>query len=115
MSPMGMGCRNCSPSTAAVITRVREWRLAHIAPAMSIRCMTVPPRMNPSGLASLGRTTWVMTETESAGVLGADDTERGYQVKETKGPRDQETKRPADGEPPQFGCLVPWSLKRIRS
>src|SRR5687767_8922724 len=37
---------------------------------MSMRCMTVPPRMNPSGLASLGRTTWVITENESAGLLG---------------------------------------------
>src|SRR5688572_387507 len=28
-----------------------------MAPAMSIRCMTVPPRMYPSGFASLGSTT----------------------------------------------------------
>src|SRR5262245_50609589 len=40
-----------------------------MAPAMSMRCMTVPPRMNPSGLASLGSTTCTMSVALSAGRL----------------------------------------------
>src|ERR1700719_1696489 len=42
-----------------------------MAPAMSIRCMTVPPRMNPSGFASLGSTTCTISVADSAARLGA--------------------------------------------
>src|ERR1700676_4159312 len=41
-----------------------------MAPAMSIRCMTVPRRMNPSGFASLGSTTWTISVADSAARLG---------------------------------------------
>src|SRR5262249_39836886 len=59
----------CSPSTTAVTRRLRVCRWHAIAPAMSIRCMTVPPRMNPSGLASFGRTTCTISVKESSGRL----------------------------------------------
>src|SRR5688572_25501149 len=36
-----------------------------MAPVMSIRCITVPPRMKPSGLESFGRTTWTVSDAES--------------------------------------------------
>src|SRR6476661_6530863 len=65
-SPTLIGCRNCRPSTAAVTSRVRVWRWQAMAPAMSIRCMTVPPRMNPSGFASLGSTTCTVSVADSA-------------------------------------------------
>ena len=42
------------------------WRWQAIAPAMSIRCITVPPRMNPSGFASFGRTTCTISVADSA-------------------------------------------------
>src|SRR3954453_7303946 len=32
---------------------------------MSIRCMTVPPRMNPRGFASFGNTTWTISVADS--------------------------------------------------
>src|SRR6266852_3401165 len=41
-----------------------------MAPAMSMRCMTVPPRMNPSGFASLGSTTCTISVADSAARLG---------------------------------------------
>src|SRR5688572_22820444 len=41
---------------------------------MSMRCMTVPPRMNPSGLASFGRTTCTISVADpSARLAGAGD------------------------------------------
>src|ERR1051325_10932909 len=36
-----------------------------MAPAMSMRCITVPPRMNPSGFASFGSTTWTISVSDS--------------------------------------------------
>src|SRR5262245_45329668 len=48
-----------------------------MAPAMSMRCMTVPPRMKPSGLASLGRTTCTISVSESAARLGAGSMRAG--------------------------------------
>src|SRR5579862_2616172 len=36
---------------------------------MSMRCITVPPRMKPSGLASFGRTTCTISVKESPGRL----------------------------------------------
>src|SRR5215207_3807202 len=36
-----------------------------MAPVMSMRCITVPPRMNPSGFESFGRTTCTVSEAES--------------------------------------------------
>ena len=44
-SPTLIGWRNCKSSTAAVTIRLRVWRCPAIAPAMSTRCITVPPRM----------------------------------------------------------------------
>src|SRR5216683_2475317 len=41
-----------------------------MAPAISIRCMTLPPRMNPSGFASLGSTTCTISVADSAARLG---------------------------------------------
>src|SRR5438128_1210118 len=41
-----------------------------MAPAMSMRCMTVPPRMNPSGLASFGNTTCTISVADSEARLG---------------------------------------------
>src|SRR5687767_3400441 len=41
-----------------------------MAPVMSIRCITVPPRMNPSGFESFGRTTWTVSAVESCQRLG---------------------------------------------
>src|SRR3954471_4532615 len=41
-----------------------------MAPAMSIRCITVPPRMNPRGLASLGSTTWTISVSDSDARFG---------------------------------------------
>ena len=46
------------------------WRWQAMAPAMSMRCITVPPRMNPSGLASFGSTTCTISVAESAARLG---------------------------------------------
>src|SRR4051812_10057311 len=103
-----------------------------MAPAMSIRCMTVPPRMNPSGLASFGRTTWVITEKESAGLLGEGVTGRGYQLptpklqlprhsqlptpKPAPKPRPTTTRRPAEASHPdwelgRWECLGRWPLE----
>src|SRR4051812_585477 len=42
-----------------------------MAPAMSMRCITVPPRMNPSGLASFGRTTCTISVADSAARFGS--------------------------------------------
>src|SRR5207244_13248714 len=55
----------CRPSTAAVTTAQRVWREAVIAPAMSMRCITVPPRMKPRGFASFGRTTLTISVADS--------------------------------------------------
>src|SRR5690349_7201107 len=41
-----------------------------MAPAMSIRCMTVPPRMNPSGFASFGSTTCTISVADSDARFG---------------------------------------------
>src|ERR1700731_4455457 len=46
-----------------------------MAAAMSMRCMTVPPRMKPSALASLGSTTWTISVAESAARFGRRDSE----------------------------------------
>jgi hypothetical protein len=56
-SPTLIEWRNCRSSTAAVTSRLRVWRWQAMAPAMSMRCITVPPRMYPSGFASFGSTT----------------------------------------------------------
>src|SRR3954462_15891075 len=45
-----------------------------MAPAMSIRCITVPPRMKPSGLASFGSTTWTISVAESVARFGVRST-----------------------------------------
>src|SRR3954464_820792 len=37
---------------------------------MSIKCITVPPRMNPSGFASFGNTTCTISVAESADRFG---------------------------------------------
>src|SRR3954471_4453481 len=44
---------------------------------MSMRCITVPPRMKPSGLASFGRTTWTISVALSAGRLAGSVIRRG--------------------------------------
>ena len=44
-----------------------------MAPAMSMRCITVPPRMNPSGFASFGRTTCTISVAEAEGDSGVGD------------------------------------------
>src|SRR5918995_6906387 len=41
-----------------------------MAPAMSIRCMTVPPRMYPSGFASFGSTTCTISVALADASLG---------------------------------------------
>ncbi len=66
-SPTLIGCRNCRPSTAAVTSRLRVCRWQAMAPAMSIRCITVPPRMNPSGFASFGSTTCTISVKDADG------------------------------------------------
>src|SRR5690606_17938644 len=66
-SPTLIGCRNCRPSTAAVTRRLRVCRWHAMAPAMSMRCMTVPPRMNPRGFASFGSTTCTISVNVSEG------------------------------------------------
>ena len=69
-SPTLIGCRNCRSSTAAVTSRLRVCRWQAMAPAMSMRCITVPPRMNPSGLASFGSTTCTISVADSAARFG---------------------------------------------
>src|SRR6188472_3353643 len=88
-----------------------------MAPAMSIRCMTVPPRMNPSGLASFGRTTWVITENESAGLFGMAGTPNSlsdsFQIN-SQLPTPNYQKSNAQRPKPQFGSWalgVPWKLE----
>src|SRR5688572_21235137 len=70
-SPTLIGWRNCRPSTAAVTRRLRVWRWQAMAPAMSMRCMTVPPRMNPSGFASFGSTTCTISVADSSARFGS--------------------------------------------
>ena len=68
-SPTRIGQRKSRLSTATVTTWARAWRCAAIAPAISIRCITLPPSMFPSGLASLGSTTSTVSAADSATVF----------------------------------------------
>jgi len=52
--------------TLTVTSGLRQWRAAAIAAVMSIRCMTLPPRMFPRILASLGRTISVVSAVGAA-------------------------------------------------
>src|SRR5579872_1040350 len=83
-SPTLIECRNCRSSTAAVTRRLRVWRWQAMAPAMSMRCITVPPRMNPSGFASFGRTTCTISVADSEARLGVRFTNGSYATKTRK-------------------------------
>src|SRR5688500_7541325 len=64
-SPTLIGWMKSSESTPAVSASVLVWRWHAMAPVMSIKCITVPPRMNPRGLESFGSTTWTVSAAES--------------------------------------------------
>src|SRR5690242_6090279 len=58
---------------------------------MSIRCMTVPPRMNPSGLASFGSTTWTISVADSDtrfGVMATSYAQGGQDGRDGRDGRD---------------------------
>ncbi len=69
--PMRTGDRKLSWSIEAVTTGRRAWRIAAIAAARSVHCMTVPPKALPSALAWLGITSWVISTREAAGATGS--------------------------------------------
>src|SRR5581483_5407166 len=71
-----------------------------IAPAMSMRCITVPPRMNPSGLASFGSTTCTISVADS-------DARFGSSALEVVADPDIEARLPEVGAAARRGAHVP--------
>ena len=68
-----IGCRNWRPSTAAVHdTRARVAQRGNRAGDVD-EVHDVPPRMNPRGLASFGRTTCTISVRESDAGLAVED------------------------------------------
>src|SRR5689334_1211887 len=69
-SPMCTGRRKSIWSMDAVTTWLCECLCAASAPAISMRCMSLPPNRLPSGLASLGSTTSAICDCDSLTARG---------------------------------------------